>query len=88
MRLSIAELDRPVALKFLKGEYTHNQLLVKRFRDELKVLANFNHPNITTLHTSFNWQGGPVMVMELLDGETFSAMITGGVQSPRKSACP
>jgi len=69
------ELDRIVALKFLKGEFTHNPHLVKRFRDELKVLAAFNHPNITMLHTSFNWQGGPVMVMELLDGETFSAMI-------------
>jgi len=69
------DLDRPVALMFLKVEFSDNPDVVKRFRDELKVLATFNHPNITTLYTSFSWQGRPVMVMELLDGETFSAMI-------------
>jgi serine/threonine-protein kinase len=69
------ELDRPVALKLLKGEFTDNEILVKRFRDELKVLASFNHPNITMLYTSFSWEGRPAMVMELLDGQTLSRMI-------------
>ena len=69
------ELDRLVALKFLKAEFGDNQLLIKRFRDELKVLANFNHPNITILYTSFTWQSRPVMVMELLEGEPLNRMI-------------
>jgi len=69
------ELERPVALKLLKGEFTDNEILVKRFRDELRVLASFNHPNITMLYTSFSWEGRPAMVMELLDGQTLSRMI-------------
>jgi serine/threonine protein kinase len=69
------ELDRLVALKFLKAEFGDNQLLIKRFRDELKVLASFNHPNITMLYTSFTWQSRPVMVMELLEGEPLNRMI-------------
>lgn len=69
------ELDRLVALKFLKAEFGDNQQLIKRFRDELKVLASFNHPNITMLYTSFSWQSRPVMVMELLEGEPLNRII-------------
>lgn len=70
------ELDRRVALKFLKAEFGENQLLISRFRDELKTLAALNHPNITTLYTSFTWQARPVMVMELVEGETLNRMIS------------
>jgi serine/threonine protein kinase len=69
------DLDRHVAIKLLKGELSGNAQLVQRFRDELRVLASFNHPNITTLFTSFNWQGMPAMVMELVEGETFRNMV-------------
>ena len=66
--------DRDVALKFIKAEFGSNQALIKSFLDELKILAGFNHPNITLLHTAFMWESRPVMVMELLDGETFDKM--------------
>lgn len=69
------ELDREVALKFLKAEVGDNQMLIKRFRDELRTLAGFNHPNITMLYTSFSWQSRPVMVMELVDGEALNSMV-------------
>jgi serine/threonine protein kinase len=69
------ELDREVALKFLKAEVGDNQMLIKRFRDELRTLAGFNHPNITTLYTSFSWQARPVMVMELVEGEALNRMV-------------
>jgi serine/threonine-protein kinase len=69
------ELDRRVALKFLKADLGENNVLIQRFRDELRVLASFNHPNITTLYTSVTWQGRPVMVMELVEGETLQKMV-------------
>jgi serine/threonine protein kinase len=68
------ELDREVALKFLKAE-GDNQILIRRFRDELRTLAGFNHPNITMLYTSFSWQARPVMVMELVEGEALNRMV-------------
>ncbi|MBV9507831.1 MAG: protein kinase, partial [Acidobacteriia bacterium] len=69
------ELERRVALKFLKAELGDNTILIQRFRDELKTLAGFNHPNITTLFTSTTWEGHPVMVMELVEGETLQKMV-------------
>jgi serine/threonine-protein kinase len=69
------ELDRHVALKFLKTELGDNSILIQRFRDELRTLAGFNHQNITTLFTSVNYEGQPVMVMELVEGETLQRMI-------------
>jgi serine/threonine-protein kinase len=69
------ELERRVALKFLKAELAGDSALIQRFRDELKTLAGFNHPNITTLFTSVTWQGHPVMVMELVEGETLQKMV-------------
>jgi serine/threonine protein kinase len=69
------ELERHVALKFLKSELGDNTVLLQRFRDELKTLAGFNHPNITTLFTSLTWKGRPVMVMEMVDGETLLEMV-------------
>ena len=66
------KLRRTVALKLLRGGYADNPSLVKRFNDETQILASFNHPNITLLYDAFTWQGQPVMVMELLDGEPLS----------------
>lgn len=82
------ELNRPVALKLLKVEFSSNPQIVKRFHDETRVLAAFNHPNITTIYSRFDWNGQPVMVMELLDGETFSAMIARRGPIPAEICVP
>jgi len=82
------DLERHVAIKLLKGELTGNAQLVQRFRDELRVLANFNHPNITTLLTSFNWEGMPAMVMELVEGETFRNMVYRRGPIPDETSVP
>jgi eukaryotic-like serine/threonine-protein kinase len=44
------ELGRPVALKFLSGEFAANQTRVKRFIQEAKAASALNHPNILTVH--------------------------------------
>lgn len=69
------DLERPVALKFLRGEFSENSQMVRRFQDEAKAQASVSHPNITTIYTTFTWQERFVIAMELLDGEPFSAMI-------------
>jgi serine/threonine-protein kinase len=82
------ELGREVALKFLKAEFGDDHILVQRFRDELRVLATFNHPNITTLYTTFTWQSRPVMVMELVEGETLEKMVRRRGPIPAQIAVP
>src|SRR5450755_3219065 len=52
------QLDRDVALKVSKSEFT------ARFEHEARAIAAFNHPNICTLHDV----GPNYLVMELIDG--------------------
>jgi serine/threonine protein kinase len=82
------ELERQVALKFLKAELGNNSLLIQRFRDELRTLAGFNHPNITTLFTSLTWEARPVMVMELVEGQTLNDMVADRGPIPSQVCVP
>lgn len=82
------ELERQVALKFLKAELGNNSVLIQRFRDELRTLAGFNHPNITTLFTSLTWEARPVMVMELVEGQTLNDMVAERGPIPSQVCVP
>ena len=56
------ELDRDVAVKVSKAEFT------ARFRQEARTIAAFNHPNICQIHDV----GPNYLVMELIDGAQLS----------------
>ncbi len=66
------DLEEPgplrVALKFLKGEVGPTEL--RRFRREARAAMAVKHPNVVRIHGVLDWQGLPVMVMDLLDGES------------------
>jgi len=60
-----------VALKFLKPEALSNQAAVRRFMREARAAAAVNHPNVIQVHDVFQMEdGAPVMVMDLLHGES------------------
>jgi serine/threonine-protein kinase len=82
------ELERQVALKFLKTEFGDDRVLIQRFRDELRTLAGFNHPNIAMLYTTFTWNARPVMVMELVEGETLLNMVNRRGPIPAQVCVP
>ena len=63
-------LQREVAIKSLNADVTDSEVL-KRFRAEAMTLARLNHPNIATLFELTEHQGELLMVMELVQGETF-----------------
>src|SRR5579863_9071682 len=56
------ELDRDVALKVSKAEFT------ARFKQEARAMAAFSHPNICQIHDV----GPNYIVMELIDGVQLS----------------
>ena len=69
--------DRPVAVKVITPEASqHSETAVARFRREMKVIRNLNHPNIIELY-DWGWvQGGPVyMVLEYVDGKTLDEVV-------------
>ena len=49
--------------------------VLTRFRSEAQVLARFNHTNIATLYTMVVSDDGIWMVMEHVEGQTFSEIV-------------
>lgn len=68
--------DKIVAIKVLKEEYLTNDEFVRRFRNESKVIAVLDHPNIVKVY-DVNFTGAEqYIVMEYIDGITLKQYIT------------
>jgi serine/threonine-protein kinase len=70
-------LGRHVALKLLL-ESQANDKGVLRFEQEAHAIASLNHPNICTVFEIEAHEAKPVIVMELLEGETLKQRLRGG----------
>jgi serine/threonine-protein kinase len=81
-------LDRAVAIKVLSPELVGNASLLERFRAEAKAQAGLNHTNIATLYAFIQSGETCVIVMELLEGETFDQMIRRRGVIPADEAVP
>ena len=61
------EFDQQVAIKFVSG--VPSEALLRRFREERRILAALNHPNIATLlDGGTTGDGLPYVTMEYVDG--------------------
>jgi hypothetical protein len=61
-------LERDVALKELISNLAHDEELVRRFRQEAKVLAQLRHPNIVQVYDFLEEAGRIWMVIEYVEG--------------------
>jgi formylglycine-generating enzyme required for sulfatase activity/tRNA A-37 threonylcarbamoyl transferase component Bud32 len=69
------DLDRPVAVKLVRGEMSHRDDYRERFRQEAHVLASLDHPNIVKV-LSYGEDGGwRYFVMDLVRGRDLGAAI-------------
>ncbi|WP_280263799.1 serine/threonine-protein kinase, partial [Nocardia wallacei] len=73
-------LDRRVAVKVLKAEFSADPTFRHRFRTEAKTTAQLNHPGIAGIYDygeTFDPQGGETayLVMELVQGEPLNAVL-------------
>jgi hypothetical protein len=71
-------LGREVALKVLSARMADHPDRLARFEREARVLASLNHPNIATLHGIETSDGQPVLVMELVRGDTLDDRLRRG----------
>jgi serine/threonine protein kinase len=71
-------LGRDVALKVLPERFAGNPERLARFDREARLLASVNHPNIATIHGVAHSESGPVLVLELIDGQTLQDRLDVG----------
>lgn len=68
-------LERPVAIKLLRHDYSQNEGFRERFRQEARAAANLSHPNIVTVH-DFGFDNGRLfIVMELVPGTDLKTIL-------------
>src|SRR5262245_13563130 len=72
------KLDREVALKTLPDAFAREPERLARLRREACILASLNHPGIAIVHGLEESDGVPVMVMELVEGESLAERLRRG----------
>src|SRR5215831_11400260 len=70
-------LGRKVALKLLKGEYTKDEVRLRRFRQEARAVSALNHPNILTLYDIGQADSVLFMATEYVEGNTLRQHLAG-----------
>src|SRR3712207_6960479 len=82
-------LERPVAVKVLRSEFTGDATFRARFRAEAQHTAALHHPNIASVfdYGELEEDGEQLayLVMELVEGETLSAVLEREGRPDRKS---
>jgi HAMP domain-containing protein len=68
-------INRPLAIKVLKGELRQHPQYAPRFLREAKAAGALSHPNIVTIYDVGQLDGYPYIVMELLEGEPLDAVL-------------
>ena len=68
-------LNRYVAVKILRDEFTTDQEFIKRFEAEAQSAASITHPNIVSVYDVGNEGNLYYIVMELIQGKTLKEII-------------
>ena len=68
-------LNRNVAIKVLKPEFSNDKNFVTKFRIEAQASAGLTHPNIVNVYDVVDDEGIYCIVMELVEGITLKQYI-------------
>jgi tRNA A-37 threonylcarbamoyl transferase component Bud32 len=69
-------LDRPVAVKYLRKAFHHDQEAIERFLTEARTVARLRHPHLVGIHgLGRTPQGGYFLVMDWIEGSDLARLI-------------
>jgi eukaryotic-like serine/threonine-protein kinase len=71
-------LERKVALKLLRPDFTNDPSRLSRFEQEAKAASALNHPNIITIHEINEFEAKSFITTEFIDGRTMRQIIALG----------
>lgn len=69
-------LDRTVAIKVVHPRFLSNEKIVERFYHEARIQAGLDHHNIVRVYDFFEQENNCFIVMEFVEGESISKIIT------------
>ncbi len=69
-------LDRKVAIKVLNEEHCHDEVRIQAFENEARLTAQVSHPNVVKIYAVGRAYGRFYLVMELLEGRSFEAIMS------------
>jgi serine/threonine protein kinase len=81
-------LDRNVAIKILRRDFSGNENFQNNFRQEARAAANLSHPNIVTVHDFGFADDMLYIVMEYLPGKDLKQLIRERGRFPVEDAIP
>ncbi len=75
---------RRVAVKLMRRDHIENHEVLRRQRDEARLLGLLQHPNIVQVFDLTEMDGSPAVVMEYVEGVDVSSLIkaTGALPGP------
>ena len=65
------KLNRYVAIKVMKSEFSEDKTFVSKFRAEAQSVAGFTHPNVVNVYDVGDENGVYYIVMELVEGKKY-----------------
>ncbi len=68
-------LGQAVALKFLPDEAAHDEGLLDRFRNEVRIARRVSHPNVCRVYDVGDVEGHTFFTMEYVDGEDLASLL-------------
>jgi serine/threonine protein kinase len=72
------DLEEPVAIKFLREEFAHDEVLRASFRREVKLARRVTHPNVSRVFELGRDGDHYFLTMEYVPGESLQSLLRAG----------
>jgi serine/threonine protein kinase len=80
----VRDRTRPVAVKVLREEYTHDPVLRQRLKNEAVLIDQLDHPHIVKVYERGEYDQRLFIAMEWLEGRSLAQVIRHGERLPVK----